>query len=396
MDQHRIQIIDALRGFALVGILYVHTVMYFLAGPIIPGLQETAITSLLDEMLGKSIYWIGLSKFFSIFSILFGLSFYIQMASARKKELNFTNRFLWKMVLLAGFGIIHWGFFPGDILTMYAIIGALLIPLSKLSDRTLVIFAILLQLGLGRVLSFAMNGNELIFSFNWYEEYSRFVKATMSGNLFDVFSASYPRYAQFWNEQLGLWGRFYSSLSYFILGVLLGRSGWLHNLSEHLSKFKWIFFYSLPCAIVFFLLHLYYVGGAWGLWQHDNNNWLAVVRFEINELFALFLSLTYASAFILLANKFSTSSLLNYLSSYGRTGLTTYLFQSLIGTFIFFNWGLGLINNMTVSETLFVFAILLFLQIVFSHLWLKKYHYGPLEWLWRSFTYLKWAPNKRS
>ena len=172
------------------------------------------------------------------------------MASARKKELNFTNRFLWKMVLLAGFGIIHWGFFPGDILTMYAIIGALLIPLSKLSDRTLVIFAILLQLGLGRVLSFAMNGNELIFSFNWYEEYSRFVKATMSGNLFDVFSASYPRYAQFWNEQLGLWGRFYSSLSYFILGVLLGRSGWLHNLSEHLSKFKWIFFLVMHFAPV--------------------------------------------------------------------------------------------------------------------------------------------------
>lgn len=394
-QQTRIQIIDALRGFALLGILYVHTIMFFLAGPLIPGIVETANITSLDEMLGELIYWIGLSKFFSIFSILFGLSFYIQMQSAKRRNTPFAGRFVWKMILLLVFGLFHWGFFPGDILTMYAVIGLLLIPLSTLSNRALLTLAILLQLGLGRALYFAVNGNELIFAFNWYEMYSNFVNAALNGSFLDVFNAGFARYPQFWNEQLGLWGRFYSSLSYFILGMLIGRLGWLANIFEHKSKFKKILYISAPLALLFWWLHLEYVGGAWGLWDHDNNTWLAVLRFEINELFSLFLSLTYATAFILLANKFNQTKLLTYLGAYGRTGLTSYITQSILGTFIFFNWGLGMIDKVTVTGTLIVFILITALQLSFSYLWLKHFKYGPFEWLWRSLTYFQWVKNTR-
>ncbi len=368
--------------------------MYFLAGPLIPGVQESALITPFDETLRGSIYWIGMSKFFSIFSILFGLSFYIQQQSARRQHSPFAGRFTWKMALLAGFGFIHWGFFPGDILTMYAIIGVLLIPLSKLSNRSLLALAILLQLGLGRVIYFAITGGELLFAFNWFEVYSSFINAVLKGNILDVMSTSYPRYVQFWNEQLGLWGRFYSSLSYFILGLLLGRCGWLEDLPRHIAKFKVTLMIGLPSALVFLLLHIKYIGGAWSLWSDSLTTWSAVMRFEIYDLFALSLTLTYASAFVLFAHKFSASKLVRYLGSYGRTGLTTYLFQSLLGTFIYFNWGLGLIDVVSISQTLIVFVVLLVIQISFSHLWLKRYQYGPLEWLWRSLTFFKWVAIK--
>lgn len=84
-------------------------------------------------------------------------------------------------------------------------------------------------------------------------------------------------------------------------------------------------------------------------------------------------------------------NMLNVFTEYGRTALTNYVFQSLIGTAILFGWGLGMIGEWR-NVYLFALAIgIIGLQIVVSKMWLQRFRYGPLEWLWRSATYFKWV-----
>ena len=82
------------------------------------------------------------------------------------------------------------------------------------------------------------------------------------------------------------------------------------------------------------------------------------------------------------------------LVSYGRMGLTNYIVQSVIGVFIFSGFGLDW-SHLGVFLSVLVCLAYTGVQIVFSHYWLKKFRYGPMEWLWRTGTYMKWQPLAR-
>jgi uncharacterized protein len=87
--------------------------------------------------------------------------------------------------------------------------------------------------------------------------------------------------------------------------------------------------------------------------------------------------------------------LLSVFAPYGRMALTNYVLQSVLGTYLLFNWGLGYFATFH-NYQLFLLAIaIIALQIVFSRYWLNNFKYGPLEWLWRSLTYLKWQPMRK-
>lgn len=392
----RIHVVDSLRGFALLGILFIHMLMFFLAGPFTQEVDAMAVQSSVDRFLRQAIYWIALSKFYSIFSLLFGLSFYIQLRSALQKSDDFRLRFLWRMVILAGFGLVHWAYYPGDILVMYAVVGVLLLPLSALGNKALLTIAVLLFAGAGRSAYFAINANDAIITYDWNALYGHFVSVVLDGSFLDVAQASYARMVMFWDEQINLWGRFYNTLSYFILGFLLGRLGWLENLDSHLPKFRTALVVSACGAVFFAGLHLRYVGGAWDLWSHPQDTWFTMIQYAIFDFYSLSLSVFYASGFIVTASLFQNGRIFRYLSSYGRMALTSFMTQSAFGTFIFFDWGLGLIHTLSVSACLIVFVIVAVVQITFSHVWLKHYRYGPLEWVWRSLTYVEWVPNGKS
>lgn len=394
-DTSRIQVADSLRGFALLGILFIHMMMFFLAGPFTPELNAMAVESELDSFLRAAIYWIALSKFYSIFAILFGFSFYIQLRNAKKRELDYNGLFLWRMAILAAFGLIHWSYYPGDILMLYALVGVLLLPLSYLSNRALLIIAAALFVGLGRTVYFALNASAPIIPYDWSLLYGNFVNAALNGSFLDVAQTSYARMVIFWDEHINLWGRLYNTLSYFLLGFLVGRLGWLEDLDLHIRKFKIALIVSLGGTLLFGFLHIKFIGGAWDLWSHSLDTWHSIYRFGIFDFFSLSLSVFYASGFILSAYFARNRGIFRYLSSYGRTALTSFVTQSALSTFIFFNWGLGLIHKLNVSECLYVFVIVATIQITFSHLWLERYKYGPLEWVWRSLTYRKWVTNQK-
>lgn len=391
----RIHTVDALRGFALLGILYVHVIHYFLGTEPNQEILNTAIRNSLDPHLSPSTYWIGLSKFYSIFSMLFGLSFYIQMRAGKVRLSNFRLRFFWKLLLLAGFGILHRMVFMGDILVVYALVGMLLIPASSLSNTTLAVTAVALLGGLGRAVYLLLFGTGSIFEVDFTLSYETYLNAVLRGTFLDIVSTNLEFYAQFWNEQLGFWGRFYNTFGYFILGLLIGRLGILEDIEGNLRTIRTVFAVALACAVLGLGLHLKFIGFAWDIFFLPLEGWQWFGVYGVYEFFSISMTFLYASGFILLAHGVRKSAFFRYLSAYGRTGLTSYVSQSVLGTFLFFNWGLGLIHEFNFTMNLLTFFVMAFIQMTFSYHWLQRFRYGPLEWLWRSLTFFEWVPNRR-
>lgn len=141
---YRIEAVDALRGFALMAIVLLHSLehynIFYGESPRAEWLQW------LDAKTIEIIYFLFAGKAYATFSLLFGFSFYIQMRNARRRGDDFRARFAWRMLLLVGFSQFHALFYNGDILLLYAVCGLILIPASSWSDRTVLLVATLLML----------------------------------------------------------------------------------------------------------------------------------------------------------------------------------------------------------------------------------------------------------
>ena len=131
----RIDLIDALRGFSLAGIVIVHFNEQFIGGLTPPEVMDYAYQGIGNGIIGTINFLFLRGKFFALFSFLFGLSFFIQMENAKKKGLNYELKFLWRLVLLLAIGCAHHLFYRGDILTIYAILGVFLLPIFEWKTR---------------------------------------------------------------------------------------------------------------------------------------------------------------------------------------------------------------------------------------------------------------------
>lgn len=391
----RLDIIDALRGFALIGILFVHVLQHFIPALTPDSVALIAYTNSFEEGLADSVYWIGMSKFFSIFSMLFGLSFYIQLRSGEAKGRRFRLLFFWKMLLLIGFGLFHRLIFQGDILLVYGLLGILLLTCWKIDSRALLIIAALLMLGAGRVLVFLITKGEPIFALTERQLQGDWVNAIVSGSFWDINQFYLFKLSQFADSQINVnWARAYITFAYFCVGIWVGRSGYLHDVTANLQKIRLVFYMALLASSLLLVLHLRYVGSTFGVFMHEYSTVQSLIKFTIFDALSFSMSILYASGFVLLFHKFSRFNGFRYLEAYGRTGLSTYILQSLLGTFLFYHWGLGLMNVLPLSYYLPVFMGMLLILMLFSYYWLKWFHYGPLEWLWRSLTYGQWVQNR--
>ena len=146
----RISALDALRGFALLGIIVMHLLQHFGYG-FVPATQEILHFPRLDA----AIQWVGnnivMGRFINIFAFLFGMSLFIQIDKAAKKGIDFRYRFVWRMILLMLFGLLCHSFYNVEIISVYAFFGLLLLALYRAKTWILVILSIVLLLGVPRV-----------------------------------------------------------------------------------------------------------------------------------------------------------------------------------------------------------------------------------------------------
>ncbi|WP_281543206.1 DUF418 domain-containing protein [Maribacter aestuarii] len=389
----RINIVDALRGFALAGIVIVHIVENYVGAPTPENTMQGTHIGILDSIVDGFIFLFLRGKFFALFSFLFGLSFYLQLNRKKEGEDNFIGRFIWRLVLLFLIGYVHSLFYRGDILTVYALLGVFLVLFYKVSNKWVLIFTGLMFIGLGRFTVFLITHGGNIFIPGDFSPNSPLVlsyfEAIQHGSLWDVFKTNAVEgHLMKMDFQLGVFSRGYITFGFFLLGMVVGRLRFFENFRELTSETKKVLIYSIVGFFVSLGLVILVFSQLGPEVKFDN--WLSMLGLTFVDLNNIFMTFILICVFVIAYRKNWGERVLNIFVPYGKMALTNYFIQSIIGTFIFFGWGLGYLGTIPNSSAFLLALLIIGLQVIFSKLWLSYFTYGPLEWLWRSATYFKW------
>ncbi|MCX2719560.1 DUF418 domain-containing protein [Lentiprolixibacter aurantiacus] len=398
-NKGRIQIVDALRGFSLAGIVIVHLVENYIAAPSPEGALDATHTGIPDYVVDGIIGIFFRGKFFALFSFLFGLSFFIQMDRARDKGQDYRWRFLWRLLLLFVIGFVHHMFYRGDILTIYALLGVFLIPFYKVRTPWVLAIAALLFLGLGRFAVFLFTRGDNLFMPGAFDpntpEIASYFELLKSGGLNEVMHSNATEgQIMKMDFQFGIFSRGYLTLAFFLLGLYAGRIRFFENFEERWSFMQNILYGSIGVLVVGLGVTVLGFAQMGPIVTFDN--WMAMIGLTGMDLVNLALALMLIALFVYLYKKIRWQPWLQSFAPYGRMALTNYVFQSILGTFFFYGWGLGYLATIPNRYTfLMAFGVIAF-QMWISNLWLKHFQYGPLEWIWRSLTHFKYYPLRRS
>jgi len=379
----RLHVVDALRGFALVSIMLLHNLEHF--DYYFAPLNRPDWMIPIDKGIWDSMFFLFGGKSYAIFALLFGLTFFIQSNNQKSMGKDFRWRFAWRLLLLLFFGLINSAFYQGDILTFYAIIGFFLIPFVNLSNKTVLVIAIVLML----------QPYEWINFFNAIHAPDIKPANPLSGSYFSKME-NYIPFNSFTNTIIGnltngrpavfLWswenGRVFQTLSLFLLGMLAGRTS-LFVISDK-TRYFWskVLVISVVLFIPLFLLKSK-LGGLIGN-ETISRPLLTIVKSWSNLSFMLIL----VSGFVLLYQTLVFHKVLNAFSSIGRMSLSNYILQSILGSFIYYGFGLGLYKYTGATYCLFIGIVLAILQGAFSWWWIKKHQQGPLETIWHKLTWI--------
>jgi uncharacterized protein len=380
----RIEVVDALRGFAIMSIMLLHNLEHFDFW-FFPE-QLPVWMKALDSKIWTTLFFLFSGKSYAIFALLFGFSYYLMYHKQELKGNDFRGRFLWRLLILLGFGLINSVFYEGDILSMYALLGFTLVLVSRFNNRALFITAMILmaQPWEWTKLIYYITNPEYVPVFN--QSYAYFDKTAeyITGNSFWAFAKG-----NFINGHIGvyLWsyeaGRFFQAPALFILGYWLGRKGYLHQVADNKKLWLRILISAVACFIIL------------SIFKANINNIISKEAI-IKQLLIILNSWTNFSFMLVLVALF----LLGYqtklfyriarpLAVFGRMSLTNYVMQSIVGAIIYYGFGFALYQYTGATYCLLIGIVLFVLQLQFCRVWLKYHKQGPLEYLWHKATWIR-------
>lgn len=388
----RIEEIDALRGFALFGIIMTHMFEGYLASLTPPKYAEFNIIFPIDSVSQTIIQNLFVGKFYAIFSMLFGLSFYLILDS--KKDSN-PLKFAWRLVLLFLIGYIHHIHYRGDFLTVYAVFGMALIPFRKVPTKLILVIGLFFALNGPSILIKTMTliqppvpvSQTISMSPNPVEQATDYFQLILDGEYKKLLvSNSTIGFINKYNY-LKFSGRLWVVPGLFLLGLWVGRKKWHENIKKiPLHKLVLVTaFIGIPLA----LINFYFSSPA----NSELVRYFALIAKDASNLF---MPLLYIGLLLLLYKSHFTQRFIRLLIPVGKMGLTTYVLQSAFGIFIYYGYGLGLLLKLSGTAGLGLGLLFFMIQIWFSKWWFSNYKFGPLEWLWRSGTNRSWQSIKIS
>lgn len=406
--KQRIITVDALRGFALLGILLAHMIYWYNAGNMPEelfkkhdGISMQIVGTINDILIS--------GKFFAFFSFLFGLSFFLQMKSMEDSGRPFVWRYAWRITLMGIIGLIHHAFWRGDILSIYAPLGFLLLPMRKLSNKVILILGILLAINLPGL---------LIQLFGMIEQMGAaatppppppagvpsaqdpsqvFFNTVYKSDLLTMMKSNILSIGEKFDFQFGS-GRIYVTLGFFLLGMYSGRKGWFAMSSEERnSAFRkirnrsgWLVLITLLIGIGMIVANEVLKLG-WD--QMPLPGYIFGILFNINSAA---LVVFYVVGITLLMNRRFWQRLLYPLAPVGKMALTSYLLQTALGLILFFNFGFQLVGETAPWLNWLIAIVFFILQTMFCKWWFRYFYFGPVEWLWRTATYFKSQPFRKT
>ena len=379
----RIEVVDALRGFAVMAIILLHNIEHFNLYSFPKSAND--FMAALDQGVWATLFFLFSGKAYAIFALLFGFSFFIQDENQLRKGKDFRLRFAWRLVLLFLIGNLNAAFFPGEILVLYSILGFVLIPCCRLSNRWVLALAVLLMLQpmeWGKCLYALAHPEYEVGVASWRLHAKELYPALMADGFWQMIRVN------LWHGQLFslLWawdyGRFFQTSSLFLLGMWLGRKGLFTQLEQH-RRF-WIGV-GLAGAICF--VPLYFLADALPGWV-ARTEVVSPLSTIVSSLRNFAFMSVWVSLFVSLWQAEAPRRWQRLLVPYGKMSLTNYLTQSLVGSFLYFGYGLALYDDLGTTCSFAVGIGLFFLQLGFCHWWLRHHQHGPFEALWRRATWI--------
>jgi uncharacterized protein len=392
----RIDFLDVLRGFALLGILLMNIEAF--VGPL-----DLAMAGIdprwqgVDRWADALSYVLVQGKFYPLFSLLFGMGFAVMAQRAEAVGREFAPLYLRRSAALLVIGLIHglliWS---GDILFIYALLSCFLLAFREVPRGWLPV------LGVGAYMSaVAMIGalGAMVWMMSSVDE-------GMSGAMQDAgamaaakveqqrqsfgsgtyMEATAQRARDLMVNVQGLILLGPEVFGMFLLGMWFVRSGVIQHPDGSARLFAGLRWAALPAGLVLMLISVWVLP------------WIEPGRFDLTMALAFGLAtcagLLMSLGYLGWVSRFRHR--LGWLAPAGRMALTNYLLQSLVCTLVFYGYGLGWFEQAGRAWQI-LFAVTLFaVQVVLSHCWLRHFQFGPVEWLWRAMTYGRLPPMRRA
>jgi len=393
--KERYVILDAWRGFALLGIALANFPEFSL-WTFLSAEQKSALpTASWDGWVRYVEYFLVEGKFYTIFSVLFGIGFSIIIEHAARRGVNGFRIFYRRMLLLFLIGMAHMMLlWSGDILALYAAMGMLLPLFRKLSDRWLLGIA-------GGLLLLPVLVDGFTEACGWHP--SAWFQGRMQ-HYCDLYGITEERYATWLQEQTSYVGvlqflvqgacvrmmefiegnRYFRVMGLFLIGLYAGRHRLYADLESRagtLLRFACrLLLMGLPVAV------FYAYSGVnhqpWGITVHSMLYTFSV--FPMGFAYMALMALWHAGH--------RRQRIFPLLAAAGRMALTCYIGQSVLGMLLFYGIGFGMGASMGLCWVFLIAIGVYCAEVLFARVWFRWFQYGPLEWVWRMLTYGRYLP----
>ncbi|GLF88755.1 hypothetical protein Saga11_00140 [Bacillus safensis] len=371
----RVHFLDIVRGFALMGIILVN---YFLIVDSAKGFDMES-----NDVFHNLVNWFASGKFITLFSFLFGVGFMIFMDRAAQKVDNPNRLFARRLTILLGFGLLHVTFvWIGDILAYYAVAGFLLLFFYKRKAKTILYWLITLFVIQLLTPFFTMLLSTISTGSSGKPDFADF--DLTSHNSLTYLASIGDRWTDMVTMASSSFSTVYSMFFMFLLGVYFVKMEFFKNMEAKKAIWNriWITF-----TIAFLITQSSTIMTAVNSFEHtlwmdtisalEQNGGLTGSMFYMSTLAMLFLHVPQLRGALMVFTKV------------GRMSLTCYLLHSIIGTMLFLKYGAGLVDHLQPAGTFFIGIGVYAFLVLFSTLWLKRFKYGPMEFIWRQLTYGK-------
>lgn len=389
----RYVILDVLRGFALLGIALANFPEFSLYSFLQSEAAQAMPTAGADRIVRYLQYIFIDGKFYTVFSLLFGIGFSLIISNAMERGADGFRIFYRRMLVLLLAGLLHLMFiWSGDILALYALLGMLLPLFRNTSDKGVLITAAVL-LFIPVVIDFTVEVTGIYPAASvaelqqYYCNKYGITEANFAYWLRDA--DNYSRTFEFLIQGAVVrvqefidGNRYFKVMGLFLLGFYIGRNRFYIGLEKRKPVLKKVAGYGFGFGLPLSLLYAWSAvhGRPWGLGAH-----------ALLYLVSVFpLGFAYVAAICLRYIGHPERGIFRFFALPGRMALTNYIGQSLCGMLLFYGIGFGMGAEVGLVYVAGIAAGVYLFQAWFSRLWLRFFRFGPLEWLWRMLTYGRW------
>ncbi len=377
----RIQTLDILRGLALMGIFIVHCVTGF-SGWMFASPEHQAAMPLasINPAIGDISNFFFTDKSRTLFAFMFGVSFFLQLQSAERRNLPFQRQFLRRLAVLMLFGLLHAHLmFGGDILRYYAVGGLILLLVYRWPSVWLLATGFVLSVGvpLSTFVVFQVYGINPFAGFDIAVIHQGFMSESFMDNFRMNHFSAMIRYNYFFLLFFAV-----PVTGIFLFGVWMARCGYLQQPDQHRLSLRQCCLWGLTVGFMMQTANLV-ATVLMAKYQVAPNLGVGIVLNFLSFTAPLLIILGFVSGLSLLCLLPNWQRRLSVFAPAGRMTLTNYIMQSVLGWAVFYGSGLGLYLKVGPALSLLIAFGLCLFQVVYSTIWLRNFQMGPLEWIWR-------------